>query len=96
LGGDAEFGKEFSGLKFVDIHGKKWISPTNTQHPLKGKELPFKGCKNLNAAAPSRFANFMPCHVSTLSQVAFLSSSEFGFNLAMRPVPGCNLGLDFF
>jgi hypothetical protein len=40
LGGDAEFGKEFSGLKFVDIHGKKWISPTNTQPPLKGKELP--------------------------------------------------------
>jgi hypothetical protein len=40
LGGDAEFGKEFSGLKFVDIHGKKWISPTNTLPPLKGKELP--------------------------------------------------------
>jgi hypothetical protein len=51
LSGNAEFGKEFSGLKFVDIHGKKWISPTNTQHPLKGKELPFKGCKNLTAAA---------------------------------------------
>jgi hypothetical protein len=40
LGGNAEFGKEFSGLKFVDIHGKKWISPTNTLPPLKGKELP--------------------------------------------------------
>jgi hypothetical protein len=26
LGGDAEFGKEFSGLKFVDIHGKNGLA----------------------------------------------------------------------
>lgn len=26
LGGYAEFGKEFSGLKFVDIHGKNGLA----------------------------------------------------------------------
>jgi hypothetical protein len=40
LGGDAEFGEEFTGLKFVDVHEEKKISSTNTHPPVGGKELP--------------------------------------------------------
>ena len=39
LCGNAEFGEEFSGLEFVDIHWEKLISQTNTQPSLKVKEL---------------------------------------------------------
>jgi hypothetical protein len=55
LGGDAEFGEEFTGLKFVDIHGKE---AGLIHSPLSEEKNSLQGSvKKLNlAATPSLFS----------------------------------------